>query len=186
LAPRRSRFAPTSRAVLIVGGLGFAWLALAGLLVLEWEATRGAPAAPPTPSAHAVAVQAATVQAIQPAALAAFPPAHDGPALSPAFDSAFDEPLVEEVAALLGHLYPGLGEPGARIEPVLEGYTRTLAARMNAHGGTFVATFSAPDVRVARRRAARAHALLVEAGVRPWLLEAVGEAGPEALAVEPG
>jgi hypothetical protein len=198
----RSRFtAVPSHAVLVLGGLGFAWLVLAGLLVLEIDRGAGAPLSIPPPAAEVLSphlpaggVPSAAVSLPSPEPEAPAPdeapaPTLDGeahPPLPPSLRSAFDEPILLELTALLETVHADQVAAGAHLDPALAAYVGALTRRMNTHGETFVASVSAPDAQVARRRAADLHAFLVEAGLRPWLLEVFGERGADGVSVELG
>lgn len=144
------------------------WLVLAGLLVLRLEGE----AVPPVPATTPPDAVAAMLPAAEP------PPALRHPSLR----SAYDEPVLHELLALLDALAALPGPPD--VPEALRTYVGDLVERMNAHGEAYAARIVAPDPDAAQRRAVRLHALLVEAGLHPWLLDLSGAAGPAGIEVE--
>jgi len=141
------------------------------------------------------AVDAPQSEVTAPTAPETAAPREPGPLLSdssgsplshPSLRDATDEPITHEVAALFNAIHVGLERPGATIDPSLANYVNALVARMNTHGEPLVVRMRDQNLEIARRRAVRAHALLVEAGMRPWLLEVFGERGAGGVSVERG
>jgi hypothetical protein len=189
------------------------WLVLAGLLALELDRDAGASASAPRPAAEALpprpptgGIPSTPVSLPSPEpeaialgetrtpdralaldqALASTPDEEERPPLSPSLRSALDEPILLELTALLETVHADQDGPEALLDPTLTAYVGALTRRMNTHGETFVASVSARDPQAARRRAAHLHGLLVEAGLRPWLLEVFGERGADGVSVERG
>jgi hypothetical protein len=256
---RRSRSTPlSSRAILAIGGLGMAWLMLAGFVVLQMEADGQSHSdrhvvavdelPPRAPLPMAVARADRPEQAASSDLSAALESASDSPAeagggdalpdlfvanehgddlppggslatdvredaavvatieplrspvideqrhaspvpppslpLHPSLRNAGDEPILIELVALFETVHIGLERPDASFDPVLDPYVATLAGRMNSYGHPFVLYLSDKNLDIARRRAARAHALLVDAGLRPWLLDVHGRSGDVGVVVE--
>jgi hypothetical protein len=196
-----SRFtAVPSHVVLVLGGVGLVWLVVAALLVLETDRGAGAPAPALPPAAEAApsrapadGVPSAPTSLPTPTPVPPVPapeepappaPQEAHPTLPPSLRSALDEPVLLELTALLKTVHADLDGPDARFSPALTAYIGALTHRMNSHGETFVASVFAPEPQAARRRAAHLHALLVEAGLRPWLLEVFGGRGANGVSVE--
>lgn len=114
------------------------------------------------------------------------PSAPTSPLAHPSLQNAYDEPIMNELAAFFDAIHEGLERPGAAIDPELSIYVDQLVTRMNAEGQPYVVRLNHPNLEVVRRRAVRGHALLVEAGLRPWLLEVFGERGGTGVSVERG
>jgi hypothetical protein len=102
----------------------------------------------------------------------------------PSLTNAYDEPVSAELASLMESLYDDLSSDGARIGPELAAYVEALIARLNSQGQPYLVRLRGPEVEDVRRRAVRAHALLVSAGLRPWLLEVFGERGSPSVNVD--
>jgi hypothetical protein len=115
-----------------------------------------------------------------------FPSEPASPLAHPSLRNAYDEPVMHELAALFDAIHVGLERPGATIDASLSEYVNQLVTRMNAEGQPYVVRLNHPNLEVVRRRAVRGHALLVEAGLRPWLLEVFGERGGAGVSVERG
>lgn len=177
--------------MLAIGFLGMLWLLIAGLLLLEIDG--GEPARAVVMLDHAATVaEVAHGQETANAedAYIRYSEPHNGEhrqsvrAVS-TDDSADLSDLKIELRGLLRSIQPLLGDSTTDFDPDLEDYMEDLTARINAAGATFGVRFDAPVVADARLAAVRAHAVLVDRGLQPWLLEASGSTGPLDVVVRP-
>ena len=171
----------SSRAVLIIGALSLACLALTAALAFE-VAGGEAPVALDTPVA-VVPVEEPSSSA--PAAV--FP---DDPEPIPAdlltsLELAAEEPLDVELDRFLDALHHGFGVSSARVEPTLRPYAFRLAGRLNVRGATYLVRVIAPDAALADARTDALRRLFDAAGVVPGRLRLEAERGAPALTAAP-
>lgn len=163
-----------SRAILLIGGLGFVCLILMALLALQLTTTEADPDVP-------------ALQAAAPAETTE-PPEHDVPALSVetqvSLQNAHDEPMLAELVSFLDAVHVRVGVRNGPLAPVLRPYFLDLVQRMNAEHEAYRATLFAPSRTLAERRADRLRLLFLDAGLTPDLLTLTGHTGSDGVVVE--
>lgn len=180
-APRRvvRRRGLPSYAVIAIGGLALACLALVVALVAALGATSEASdtlAAPGPPVPEAIA-------AAEPEASPAFFPAEPAPIpvdLLTQLEAASDQPLEVELGRLLEAIQEGLGTQSARLEPTLRSYVYRMTARFEWNPHTYRIAVTAPDARLAEARKALLDQLFADAVASGRLRVGTG-IGPHAL-----
>ncbi len=164
--------------MLALGGSGLLWLLAAGLVVLRLDAegALGTVEVPPTQG----------VLHTDPPGEPAASPLTAPPPPDPRFtvEALEGKRELDALADLVSATHVGLEELEARFDPGYGPYVERLVERLNGLGQVYAVRITAPDAGVARRRAERTRELLLQAGLRPWLLDASGAAGPKGVAVE--
>lgn len=154
-----------SRAILVIGALGFTCLVLLALLILQLVGTE--------PDVRDEG--AAPLPATSPAA-----PLDLSEEARASLRDAYDEPLLAEIAALLDAVH----DHDAPLDRSLRPYLAALVERMNVEQEPYRARLLAPTLDTADRRAERLQASFREAGLSPDLLTLTGHTGPDGVVVE--
>lgn len=187
-----------SRAILIIGALGFLCLALVGLLVTQFAEPAGAPSAPTLqasapgilpevmPEGEPAAPQSAASQEV-PLAAAAEPQAGASSFAAEAqvaLLDAYDEPMLAELLAFFDAVHLAVAVDGVHLDAPLHAYFGDLVERLNLEQETYRVTLSAPSLELADERAIGLLALFLDAGLEPGLLNLTGNLGSDGVVVE--
>jgi hypothetical protein len=189
-----------STGVLAVAGLALLCIALAVALVLaasdapiEYGASGSSEGAEPStamlPSAPgglptAPASVAADSTSVSLDSLLAAYPAEPKPipaALLTQIEDAGNGPLAVEMGQLLSAIQTGFGDRSAQIEPTLRPYVFRIAGRLSVRTDTLRIAATAPDLDLARARAATLRRTLDVAGVSGSRVAIGAGVGPHAL-----
>ena len=167
-----------SRAILIIGALGFLCLALLALLASQLG-TSEVESVPP-------ALQASSPE---PVALPEAPrPATPEPGaegdVQASLHDAYDEPMLAELFSFFDAVHVSYGDDKAQLPTPVRGYFDELVRRLNLEQETYHVTLSAPSLDLADRRAAGLLALFLDAGLEPGILNLTGQTGSDGVTVE--
>lgn len=179
-----------SYAVVVIGGLALACLALCVALVAALSRPEAVtvPTAAPTeipadPSPEAAPLPEPAPEAVAPAATPADFPAAAVPIpvdLLTELEAASSETLDVELSRLLAAIQHGFGTQSARLEPTLRSYVYRMAARFEWNPDTYRVAVTAPDARLAEARKALLEGLFEEA-IASGRLDVGTGTGPHAL-----
>lgn len=183
-----ARPALPSYAVVIIGGLALACLALCVALVTALTSPEPTPPPIVTATPEAIAAPGTTPEPTPAGQTGASATPADFPAppapipvdLITALEAASSEPLEVELSRLLEAIQHGFGGQSARLEPTLRSYVYRMAARFEWNPNTFRVAATAPDARLAEARKALLESLFEEAVGTGRLAVGTGT-GPHAL-----
>lgn len=139
---------------------------------------------PPSPAPAAVAPGDSASASVALDSLLAAYPAEATPiptALITQIEDAGTGPLEMELGHLLSAVQTGFGDRSAQIEPTLRPYVFRIAGRLSVRGDTLRIAATAPDLDLARARAATLRRTLDVAGVTDRRVAIGAGVGPHAL-----
>ena len=140
---------------------------------------------PPSPAALPAAARADSTTLRLDSLMGAYPaePQPIPAGVLTAIEEAGDGPLEPELSQLLAAVQTGFGERSAQIEPTLRPYLFRIVGRLSVRTDTVRIAATAPDLDLARARAATLRRTLDVAGVSPTRVQIGAGTGAHALAL---